>query len=228
MGFFDYKEAKELYRDNKRMLKIINCLEDLDQYHLLRNMEGQGDYYKRIPAPVEEYKTWLTVCDGGLLFSTTLLSVEGNDLEIEVQLWDTAGQERFRSITTSYYKSSQGLLLMYDITKRETFDNIENWLQNIKDSIGAEEKYLIVLIGNKVDLANADPDSRTVTNEEAENLCKQNNIFWGGECSAKDFTEEQLKDIFTNYTQEIYKKVGVNISKGQVVTKPDKPRKSKC
>ena len=107
-------------------------------------------------------------------------------------------------------------------------DNVILSLENIKDSIGAEEKYLIVLIGNKVDLTNADPDSRTVTNEEAENLCKQNNIFWGGECSAKDFTEEQLKDIFTNYTQEIYKKVGVNISKGQVVTKPDKPRKSKC
>jgi Ras-related protein Rab-8A len=166
------------------------------------------------------------MCTTGASFASKKIVLEGNN--IKFKLWDTAGQERFRSITTSYYKSSQGLLLMYDITKRETFDNIENWLQNIKDSIGAEEKYLIVLIGNKVDLTNADPDSRTVTNEEAENLCKQNNIFWGGECSAKDFTEEQLKDIFTNYTQEIYKKVGVNISKGQVVTKPDKPRKSKC
>ena len=189
---------------------------------------GKTCIFKKITTGTFSEKSISTIGMDRRTLSFTIKNKEGNDLEIEVQLWDTAGQERFRSITTSYYKSSQGLLLMYDITKRETFDNIENWLQNIKDSIGAEEKYLIVLIGNKVDLTNADPDSRTVTNEEAENLCKQNNIFWGGECSAKDFTEEQLKDIFTNYTQEIYKKVGVNISKGQVVTKPDKPRKSKC
>ena len=189
---------------------------------------GKTCIFKKITTGTFSEKSISTIGMDRRTLSFTIKNKEGNDLEIEVQLWDTAGQERFRSITTSYYKSSQGLLLMYDITKRETFDNIENWLQNIKDSIGAEEKYLIVLIGNKVDLVNADPDSRTVTNEEAENLCKQNNIFWGGECSAKDFTEEQLKDIFTNYTQEIYKKVGVNISKGQVVTKPDKPRKSKC
>ena len=189
---------------------------------------GKTCIFKKITTGTFSEKSISTIGMDRRTLSFTIKNKEGNDLEIEVQLWDTAGQERFRSITNSYYKSSQGLLLMYDITKRETFDNIENWLQNIKDSIGAEEKYLIVLIGNKVDLVNADPDSRTVTNEEAENLCKQNNIFWGGECSAKDFTEEQLKDIFTNYTQEIYKKVGVNISKGQVVTKPDKPRKSKC
>ena len=118
---------------------------------------------------------------------------KGNDLEVDVQLWDTAGQERFRSITTSYYKSSQGLLLMYDITKRESFENIGNWLDSIKESLGEDEKYLIVVLGNKLDLANENPESRTVTTEEAENLCKERGIYWGGECSAKDFTEEQLK-----------------------------------
>ena len=153
---------------------------------------------------------------------------KGNDLEVDVQLWDTAGQERFRSITTSYYKSSQGLLLMYDITKRESFENIGNWLDSIKESLGEDEKYLIVVLGNKLDLANENPESRTVTTEEAENLCKERGIYWGGECSAKDFTEEQLKGIFTKYTQEIYKKVGVIIVKSQIVEKPDKPKKSRC
>jgi small GTP-binding protein len=153
---------------------------------------------------------------------------KGNDLEVDVQLWDTAGQERFRSITTSYYKSSQGLLLMYDITKRESFENIGNWLDSIKESLGEDEKYLIVVLGNKLDLANENPESRTVTTEEAENLCKERGIYWGGECSAKDFTEEQLKDIFTKYTQEIYKKVGVIIVKSQLVEKPDKPKRSRC
>ena len=189
---------------------------------------GKTCIFKKITTGIFSEKSISTIGMDRRTLSFIIKNKEGNDLEVDVQLWDTAGQERFRSITQSYYKSSNGLLLMYDITKRDTFDNIENWLQNINESIGAEEKYLIVLMGNKVDLANADPDSRTVTNEEAENICKQNNIFWGGECSAKDFTEEQLKDIFTNYTQEIYKKIGVNISKGQVVTKPDKPKKSKC
>ena len=146
-------------------------------------------------------------------------------MEVDVQFLDTAGQVRFRSITTSYYKSSQGLILMYDITKRETFDNVENWLQNIKESLDEEEKYVIVLLGNKLDLANENPENRGVTTEEAENLCKDKQIFWGGECSAKDFTEDQLKEIFTKYTQEIYKKVGVNIVKAQVVGKNDKPKK---
>ena len=154
---------------------------------------------------------------------------QGKDMEVDVQLWDTAGQERFRSITTSYYKSSQGLLLMYDITKKDSFDSIENWIQSIKESLGEDEKYLIVLLGNKLDLANENPDSRAVSAEDAEKLCKDKGIYWGGECSAKDFSEEQLKEIFTKYTQEIYKKVGVNIVKAQIVAKNDnKIKKSRC
>ena len=86
---------------------------------------------------------------------------------------------------------------------------------------------MVVLIGNKVDLAKANPESREVTTEEAENICKEKNIFWGGECSAKDFSEEELNEIFTKYTQEIYKKVGINIMKAQKVEK-DKPKKSRC
>ena len=155
---------------------------------------------------------------------------QGKDMEVDVQLWDTAGQERFRSITTSYYKSSQGLLLMYDITKKDSFDSIENWIQSIKESLGEDEKYLIVLLGNKLDLANENPDSRAVSAEDAEKLCKDKGIYWGGECSAKDFSEEQLKEIFTKYTQEIYKKVGVNIVKAQIVAKnnDNKIKKSRC
>ena len=155
---------------------------------------------------------------------------QGKDMEVDVQLWDTAGQERFRSITTSYYKSSQGLLLMYDITKKDSFDSIENWIQSIKESLGEDEKYLIVLLGNKLDLANENPDSRAVSAEDAEKLCKEKGIYWGGECSAKDFSEEQLKEIFTKYTQEIYKKVGVNIVKAQIVAKnnDNKIKKSRC
>ena len=86
----------------------------------------------------------------------------------------------------------------------------------------------MVLLGNKVDLANANPSSREITAEEAESFCKEKDLFWGGECSAKDFTEEQLKEMFTKFTEEMYKKVGTNIVKGSLVKPDPKPKKSKC
>ena len=188
---------------------------------------GKTCIFKKIISGTFTEKSISTIGMDRRTLSFNIKNSEGNDLEIDVQLWDTAGEERFRSITTSYYKASQGLLLMYDITRRDTFDNVENWIKSIKDSLGEEEKYVVVLIGNKVDLAKANPESREVTTEEAENICKEKNIFWGGECSAKDFSEEELNEIFTKYTQEIYKKVGINIMKAQKVEK-DKPKKSRC
>ena len=78
-----------------------------------------------------------------------------------------------------------------------------------------------------MDLAESSPDSRQVTAEEGQQKSKENGLYWGGECSAKDFTEYQLKDLFTKFTQEIYKKVGYHSVKGQVVTNK-KVKKSRC
>ena len=192
---------------------------------------GKTCIFKKITSNTFNDKSISTIgMDRRTLFFT-IKDSNGSDLEIEVQLWDTAGQERFRSITATYYKSSQGLLLMYDITKRETFNNVENWIENVNESLGNNNDYLIVLLGNKVDLVKDNPEARDVTEEEAKKICEEKNIYWGGECSAKDFSEEELRNIFTKYTQEIYKKVGVNISKGQVVTtnnNDNKKKKSFC
>ena len=192
---------------------------------------GKTCIFKKITSNTFNEKSISTIgMDRRTLFFT-IKDSKGSDLEIEVQLWDTAGQERFRSITTTYYKSSQGLLLMYDITKRETFSNVENWIENVNDSLGNNNDYLIVLMGNKLDLVKDKPEARDVTEEEAQKLCQEKNIFWGGECSAKDFSEEELRNIFTKYTQEIYKKVGVNIVKGEMVTpnnNDNKKKKSFC
>ena len=189
---------------------------------------GKTCIFKKITTGVFNEKSISTIGMDRRTLNFTIKDSEGRDLDVEVQLWDTAGQERFRTITNNYYKSSQGLLLIYDITKKDTFNNVENWINNVKETLGEEDKYLIVLIGNKVDLAEANPETREVSLDEAEEICKKDDIFWGGECSAKDFSEEKLKEIFTKYTQEIYKKVGVNIVKAGIVNKPDKPRKSRC
>ena len=189
---------------------------------------GKTCIFKKITTGVFNEKSISTIGMDRRTLNFTIKDSEGRDLDVEVQLWDTAGQERFRTITNNYYKSSQGLLLIYDITKKDTFNNVENWINSIKETLGEEDKYLIVLIGNKVDLAEANPETREVSLDEAEEICKKDDIFWGGECSAKDFSEEKLKEIFTKYTEEIYKKVGVNIVKAGIVNKPDKPRKSRC
>ena len=143
------------------------------------------------------------------------------DKNFEIQFWDTAGQERFRAITKGYYKDSQGLILMYDITNRESFDNIENWVLNIKDLLGEEEKekskakaenenkYLIILLGNKLDLDES--GLRKVPTELAEKKCKELNIFWGGELSVKDSTIEELLERFKDYTKEVYNIIGSNV-----------------
>jgi small GTP-binding protein len=192
---------------------------------------GKTCIFKKITSNTFNEKSISTIgMDRRTLFFT-IKDSKGSDLEIEVQLWDTAGQERFRSITATYYKSSQGLLLMYDITKRETFSNVENWIENVNDSLGNNNDYLIVLMGNKLDLVKNNPEARDVSEEEAQKICQDKNIYWGGECSAKDFSEEELKNIFTKYTQEIYKKVGVNIVKGEMVTpnnNDNKKKKSFC
>ena len=96
--------------------------------------------------------------------------------------------------------------------------------------MGDQNNYLIILIGNKLDLAEENPEKREVTTEEAENKSKENGIVWGGECSAKNFTEEQFKEIFQKYSELIFHKVGYVSNKGQVVSGGGGKikKKSKC
>ena len=191
---------------------------------------GKTCIFRKITSGVFNEKSISTIGIDRRTLHFNIKTNEGEEKECDIQLWDTAGQERFRSITTSYYTSSQGLLLMYDITKKETFDNLDGWINSINDSLGESKDYLVVLIGNKLDLAEESTELRQVTLEEAEKKCKESNIYWGGECSAKNFTEDQLKELFTTFTQEIYKKVGICTVKeqGQVVTKKNPKKKSFC
>ncbi|KAJ8747834.1 hypothetical protein K2173_011543 [Erythroxylum novogranatense] len=91
-------------------------------------------------------------------------NVRVGDKLIKAQIWDTAGQERFRAITSSYYRGALGALLVYDITRRATFDNVKKWLQELKE-FGCSEM-VVVLVGNKSDLGH----SREVDEEEGKNV----------------------------------------------------------
>lgn len=81
-------------------------------------------------------------------FSLLLRQIDGKT--VKAQIWDTAGQERYRAITSAYYRGAVGALLVYDITKKQTFDNVQRWLRELRDH--ADANIVVMLVGNKSDL----------------------------------------------------------------------------
>uniref|UniRef100_A0A6B2LHZ7 Uncharacterized protein n=1 Tax=Arcella intermedia TaxID=1963864 RepID=A0A6B2LHZ7_9EUKA len=100
----------------------------------------------------------------GVEFAVKCVKVK--EKTVKAQIWDTAGQERYRAITAAYYRSAVGAMLVYDISSKETFDNIERWLQELRQH--ADANIVIMLIGNKSDLRNI----REVETEKAENFVR--------------------------------------------------------
>ena len=133
-----------------------------------------------------------------------------NSKIVQINLTDTAGQERYKALTKSYYKSSDAAIILYDITDKQSFINIDNWIQSINASTSQIDKstYTIFLMGTKLDLVDSGIKERQVEEDEAQAKCEENNIEWGGECSNKDFTEEQFKEIFAGFVKIIHKKMG--------------------
>jgi len=90
---------------------------------------------------------------------------------VKAQIWDTAGQERYRAITSAYYRGAVGALLVYDVTKKETFADVEKWLTELRDH--ADSKIVIMLTGNKCDLQHL----RSVSTQDAEIYAAKEGIF---------------------------------------------------
>ena len=142
--------------------------------------------------------------------------------------FDTAGQEKFRAVTLSYYKETDGILLLYDITDRKSFDNVSIWVNSIKEAIeGNESKYAIILIGNKLDLVEEEKKERQVTEEEAKEACETYKMIWGGERSTKTIKFEELNELFAEYVKEVYKKVGIKVTGKQTSKKIGNYKKKK-
>ncbi|KAJ3430821.1 ras and ef-hand domain-containing protein [Anaeramoeba flamelloides] len=85
----------------------------------------------------------------------------------QLQIWDTAGQERFKTITRSYYRNSDGIIVVYDVSSRDSFIKVREWVESVTES--APENVVMLLIGNKIDLTN----KRCVTLEEGQDLAKK-------------------------------------------------------
>jgi len=102
-----------------------------------------------------------------------------NDKIIKVKIWDTAGQERYRSLTNSFFRNAQGIILVYDVSNRETFDNLKYWVQSINNNLGVESNVKKIILGNKIDLP------REVSKDEAQAIADEFSIKYF-ETSAKD------------------------------------------
>ena len=88
---------------------------------------------------------------------------------VKAQIWDTAGQEKYRAITVAHYRKALGALIVYDITRRQTFENVKFWLDSLLAQ--SESNISIMLVGNKLDLVEEDPRKRQVSVVEAQELC---------------------------------------------------------
>ncbi|RZR73092.1 hypothetical protein BHM03_00019819 [Ensete ventricosum] len=97
-----------------------------------------------------------------------ILDIEGKT--IKAQIWDTAGQERYRAITSAYYRGAVGALLVYDITKKQTFENVQRWLRELRDH--ADSNIVILMVGNKADLRHL----RAVPEDEAQMLAEKEEL----------------------------------------------------
>jgi len=146
----------------------------------------------------------------GVEFGARMVPIDGK--QIKLQIWDTAGQESFRSITRSYYRGAHGALLVYDITRRETFNHLKGWLTEVREH--SNKEMIIMLIGNKSDLEH----KRAVTYEEGRLFAEEQGLVFM-ETSAK--TASNVDDAFLQTAKKIYEKV----KEGIVDMEPSTPVK---
>ena len=132
---------------------------------------------------------------------------ETHQKHMKLSLWDTAGQETYKSITRSYFRGASGALLVFDITRRATFEHATAWLSDLRQI--AEPDIVVVLVGNKSDLAKDTDNKRAVTVQEAEEWCKREKMMRYVETSAK--SGEGVKRAFLEVAERIYG----NIEKGR-------------
>jgi Ras-related protein Rab-11A len=164
----------------------------------------------------------------GVEFGSKEFNIEGHS--IKAQIWDTAGQERYKAITSAYYKGAKGAFVVYDITRKSSYESIDKWVNDLKAT--ADKKLTIVIIGNKCDLE----DQRQVTKELGQEKASKLEVAFL-ETSAS--SGENLEKAFEMMVNEIYKKCheemladnDVDIDGGQDINlnkKVDQNQKKKC
>ena len=145
----------------------------------------------------------------GAEFSSVIAKIQ--EKTIKLQVWDTAGQENFRSMIRVFYKGSHAAFLVYDITRKETFDKLEDWVGDIRENALPEVK--IILLGNRKD----EEDNRQVTTDAAKEFCTKFDLSGFYETSAK--SGEGVREVFAEMAKILYLNAGSNQEPGTQSTK---------
>ena len=116
---------------------------------------------------------------------------EINNKTVQVKLWDTAGQERFKTLTPSFLRNAEGVIIVFDVTSQDSFDNVKGWINSIKSNIG-EKIIPIIIVGNKIDMENM----REISKEDGKKIASENDFKYF-ETSAKTGigVDEAIKEI---------------------------------
>jgi small GTP-binding protein len=122
---------------------------------------------------------------------------------MKLSLWDTAGQETYKSVTRSYFRGASGALLVFDLSRRQTFEHVTDWLNDLRQI--AEPDIVVVLVGNKADLTQQEENKREVTRDEAEAWARRNGVLEYVETSAK--SGENVEQAFMRVAERIFQNI---------------------
>ena len=168
----------------------------------------------------------LHVATIGFDYKSRIVTLPESKKKVKLQIWDTAGQEKYMSINKNLFQRVQGVILMYDITKHETFEHLDTWLNIIKQMTN---DIPIVLVGNKLDQEDSIENGRAVEYTEGEDFARENN-FEFFETSALDGTN--VDKIFSTIAEKVLKSIQEGRTNSSINLVPekksDKKKKKKC
>jgi len=129
-----------------------------------------------------------------------------NEKKVRIKIWDTAGQERFKSLTQAFSRNADGIILVFDVTNRESFNNLKFWIGCINSNLGENNDLKKIIVGNKIDLESE------VIRSEAESIAKENNCAYF-ETSAKD--NKGINDAIRHLVQKLISDKGADNNQGR-------------
>ncbi|XP_048366655.1 ras-related protein Rab-12 isoform X1 [Sphaerodactylus townsendi] len=154
--------------------------------------------------------TFCEACKSTVGVDFKIKTVELRGKKIRLQIWDTAGQERFNSITSAYYRSAKGIILVYDITKKETFDDLPKWMKMI-DKYASEDAELL-LVGNKLDCE----VDREISRQQGEKVSFAQQITGMRFCEASAKDNFNVDEIFLKLVDDILKKMPLDVIRNEL------------
>ena len=146
-----------------------------------------------------------------------------NKKNIKLQIWDTAGQDRFRAITKNYYKGANGIILIYDVTNLQTFENVKNWITQIREE--ANKNVVIFLAGNKADLPE---ESRAVQKEDGQKMAEEYNIPFQETSAKEGINVNETFQELVEKIDEVFSKLEIPKAEQKNILFKKKKKKSWC